>query len=290
MLFISLTLFSCKKSAEYFLESGNEKYNLYDYKGAIEDYSLAIEGDSNLAIAYNNRGLAKINLNRSIPNYPPKDKDSIKKSILSDYNMAIKLSPKMFEVYNNKAVALISLRCENGNPKYNKDVIVNLNKAIALNPKYSLAYYNRAVAKRNSSFIGAEYQDIMDDCTKAIDLNPNFAPSYIARAEIKEILNDFKGVLEDYSTAIKLCPKNSKYDLYYFRGSTKYSLKDFNGAIEDFNSALLYARNTKDSLYALKLRLYANCRIDPNSDNSKKQSLFLTKFEHSKSYKLLFKK
>ena len=264
LLFISLTLFSCKKSAEYFLESGNEKYNLYDYKGAIEDYSLAIEGDSNLAIAYNNRGLAKINLNRSIPNYPPKDKDSIKKSILSDYNMAIKLSPKMFEVY--------------------------LNKAIALNPKYSLAYYNRAVAKRNSSFIGAEYQDIMDDCTKAIDLNPNFAPSYIARAEIKEILNDFKGVLEDYSTAIKLCPKNSKYDLYYFRGSTKYSLKDFNGAIEDFNSALLYARNTKDSLYALKLRLYANCRIDPNSDNSKKQSLFLTKFEHSKSYKLLFKK
>tara|TARA_B100000768_G_C10918627_1_gene224671 strand:+ start:204 stop:422 length:219 start_codon:yes stop_codon:yes gene_type:complete len=38
---------------------GETKYNLKDYKGAIEDYNKAIEINPNYTYAYYNRGFAK---------------------------------------------------------------------------------------------------------------------------------------------------------------------------------------------------------------------------------------
>lgn len=302
MLFISITLLSCKKSAAEFVESGNKNFDLHKYYKAIEDYSLAIEADPNIAIAYNNRGLATIKL---FVNAEEKAtfSDSLKNSIINDYNKAIEFNPNMSEAYNNKAIALIILNVNSLQgqepPKIGDEIIKNINKAIEINPKYTLAYYNRAFASNyfqsnySRSIIARDYfkdknqiPSVIYDCSKAIALNPTFALSYIKRAEAKELLADYNGVIEDYTKALTICPKNTKFDLFFKRGSAKYSLKDFKGAIEDFNSAIKYTRNTKDSLYALKLRLYANCRINPNSDDSKAQSLFLTKFEKSKSYQL----
>ncbi len=48
------------QTAEDHFYSGNTKYELKDYKGAIQDYTKAIELNPNHANAYNNRGLAKI--------------------------------------------------------------------------------------------------------------------------------------------------------------------------------------------------------------------------------------
>ena len=297
MLFISITLLSCKKSAEEFVESGNKNFDLQKYYKAIEDYSLAIEADPNIAIAYNNRGLAKVKLFGNRASFIGEKSDSLKKSIIDDYNKAIEFNPKMGEAYNNKAIALIILQDRglyNLKPNDRDEIIKNINKAIEINPKYTLAYYNRAFASNYfHSIIYLKDQNqipsVIKDCSKAIALNPNFALSYIKRAEAKELLADYNGVIEDYTKALTTCPKNTKFDLFFKRGSAKYSLKDFKGAIEDFNSAIKFTRNTKDSLYALKLRLYANCRIDANSDDSKAQSLFLTKFENSKSYQLFLK-
>jgi tetratricopeptide (TPR) repeat protein len=303
MLFISITLLSCKKSAEEFVESGNKNFDLQKYYKAIEDYSLAIDADPNIAIAYNNRGLATIKLFVNVEEKATFS-DSLKNSIINDYNKAIELNPNMSEAYNNKAIALIILNVnrQQEHPKIGDEIIKNINKAIEINPKYTLAYYNRAFASNYfqsnyyRSIIARDYfkdqnkiPSVIKDCSKAIALNPTFALSYIKRAEAKELLADYNGVIEDYTKALTICPKNTKFDLFFKRGSAKYSLKDFKGAIEDFNSSIKYTRNTKDSLYALKLRLYANWRINPNSDDSKAQSLFLTKFEKSKSYQLFLK-
>jgi len=48
------------QTAEDYLESGNTKYELKDYKGAIQDYNKAIELDPKYAVTYYNRGVAKI--------------------------------------------------------------------------------------------------------------------------------------------------------------------------------------------------------------------------------------
>ena len=51
-----------QKTAEDYFNSGNAKANLKDYKGAIEDFNKVIELNPKDAFAYNNRGLAKIDL------------------------------------------------------------------------------------------------------------------------------------------------------------------------------------------------------------------------------------
>jgi len=48
------------QTAEDHFYSGNTKYELKDYKGAIQDYTKAIELNPNHANAYYNRGVAKV--------------------------------------------------------------------------------------------------------------------------------------------------------------------------------------------------------------------------------------
>jgi len=50
------------QTAEEYHNKGNAKVNLGDYRGAIQDYSKAIELNPNDAEAYYNRGNAKVNL------------------------------------------------------------------------------------------------------------------------------------------------------------------------------------------------------------------------------------
>ena len=50
------------QTAEDHFYSGNTKYELKDYKGAIQDYTKAIELNPNHASAYYSRGNAKVQL------------------------------------------------------------------------------------------------------------------------------------------------------------------------------------------------------------------------------------
>ncbi len=47
------------KTADPWLEAGDQKYDSGDYQGAISDYTSAIQINPNYADAYNNRGNAK---------------------------------------------------------------------------------------------------------------------------------------------------------------------------------------------------------------------------------------
>ena len=68
IIYISFIIFSvsihllAQSKAQVYWNSGNAKYNIADYSGAILDYDKAIENDPQYLNAYINRGLAKVKL------------------------------------------------------------------------------------------------------------------------------------------------------------------------------------------------------------------------------------
>jgi tetratricopeptide (TPR) repeat protein len=110
-----------------FTESGNDKFNLEDYSGAIADYSIAIKLNPNNAVLHCNRGLAKYHLE----NYS---------GAIADYNKAIELDPNYSTAYLNRGVVKNKLQDYRG-------AIADYSKAIELDPKSSATYYNRGLVK-----------------------------------------------------------------------------------------------------------------------------------------------
>ncbi len=70
---------------------------LKDYKGAIEDYTKAIDINPDHSNAYNNRGLSKYNL-----------KDY--RGSIEDYTKAIDIDPDHPTAYNNRNLARKDLK------------------------------------------------------------------------------------------------------------------------------------------------------------------------------------
>ena len=138
--------------AEDYFDQGYEKANRQDYKGAIEDYTKAIELKPDYAVAYNNRGNSRSNL-------------SDNKGAIEDYNKAIELKPDDAEAYSNRGVSRSNL-------SDNKGAIEDYTKAIELKPDYADAYYNRAASHEDLG----DRNSAIADYRKAVDLYPTDNP------------------------------------------------------------------------------------------------------------------
>ncbi|HEY3430385.1 MAG TPA: tetratricopeptide repeat protein [Cyclobacteriaceae bacterium] len=121
--------------AYYRLTNGN-------YKGAVEDYSLALEIDSGDPAIWLNRGLAKEKLNDLI-------------GAFSDYTQAIELRETYANAWVNRANVLLK-------QKRFQDAIDDYTIAILHQPDYGYAYINRALAKHYS-----QAPDACDDLKQA---------------------------------------------------------------------------------------------------------------------------
>lgn len=121
------------KLFDKYFYSGFSKDSLGDFEGAIEDFTKAIELDSNIindvSVTYNNRGLSKFHL---------KDYGGA----ITDYNKAIELNPNDGSTYQNRGTSKYELEDYRG-------AIADFTKAIELNPNDSVAYYNRGFSKYN---------------------------------------------------------------------------------------------------------------------------------------------
>jgi len=74
---------------EQYLKSGDTKYGLDDYKGAIEDYTKALNLNPEFVVAYSHRAVTEYRLE----DY---------KAAINDCNMAIKYNPNLAEAYFNR--------------------------------------------------------------------------------------------------------------------------------------------------------------------------------------------
>ena len=118
---------------------------LRDYEKAIASYSELVERSQD-AVAYNNRGLARYNL------------EDYQGSI-EDYTEALRLKPSDAVYYSNRGVA----RLKAGDAK---GAVSDFDEALKLNPEYASAYNNRGQAR--SSLDDAE--GAIEDLRKAAEL------------------------------------------------------------------------------------------------------------------------
>jgi tetratricopeptide (TPR) repeat protein len=109
--------------------------------------------------------------------------------------------------------------------------IADCNKSIKLDAKNAKAYNQRGLAKE-------ELEDIRGaivDYSSAIALDKH-SIYYNNRASAKDKLSDYRGAIADYSKSIETAPNDD--DAYYYRGCAKNSLQDYQGAIADYNKAI----------------------------------------------------
>jgi tetratricopeptide (TPR) repeat protein len=114
-------------TAKAFYDSGVDKYDAGDYKGAIADYDQAIKLKPDYADAHYNRGFI---LAHDLNQY---------QQALSDFDLVIRLNPKSANAYAGR-----------GNIYYQEGeiqkAIEDYTQAITISPEYSQAYYNRGIA------------------------------------------------------------------------------------------------------------------------------------------------
>jgi tetratricopeptide (TPR) repeat protein len=196
---------------------GIAKAKAGDYKGAIKDFTRAIEINPDYAGAYNDRGIAK--------------------RLSGDYAGAIEDCTKAIEINPDHAFAYAN----RGNAKINLgdyvEALEDLSKAIELNPNHFGAYSNRGIAK---GYIG-DYEGAIEDYTKAIELNPDYLGTYINRGLLKGNVGDYEGAIEDHTKAIELNPEQA--DAYNNRGWTYIKMENYLDTISDLNNALSIIEN-----------------------------------------------
>ena len=143
-LMIALTdknnLYKSRKDYEYYFNRGQDKFEVANYKGAIVDYSKALElSPIEICLVYSMRGNAKRNLG---------DLDGA----ISDQNKALNLDPLYADGYFNRS----SAKFEMGNFSC---AIDDYTKVIKINPKDSDAFFNRGKVKKEVGDIKGACKD-----------------------------------------------------------------------------------------------------------------------------------
>lgn len=203
--------FAYAQTAEDYFNSGLAKFNLQDYRGAVEDYNRAIELNPNEHRAYLLRGNTKAELQ----DYS---------GAIQDYNKAIELNPIEHLAYFLRGLVKSEL-------KDYRAAIEDYSEAIELKPNDADAYYSRGSAKAKLQ----DYMGALQDYNKVIELSPKLASAYLSRGGAKFRLEDYRGAIQDFDKAIEL---NLDYDeAYLSRGLAKISLKQKDNGCLDLSKA-----------------------------------------------------
>ncbi|MUG92530.1 tetratricopeptide repeat protein [Scytonema sp. UIC 10036] len=157
----------------YYTLRGNARQEQKDYKGAIADYNEALHLKPNFALAYNNRGLARV---------------------AWEENGAVSSVPSGLYINPKESV---------GTQKDYERAIDDFTAAIRYKPDFALAYNNRGFAR----YAQKDYEGALADYNQAIRLHPKNALLYISRAFVRYARKDDKGAIEDFNQAVRLKPE-----------------------------------------------------------------------------------
>ena len=137
-----------------FYNRGYAHFVLKQYDQALADYSTAIDLDRTMGLAYNNRALTRVILNRDL------------KGALDDADEALKLMPINLDVRETRGFIFLKLN----EPA---QALVNYEAALSLDPNRPLALYGRGLARLRLGDAGGK-----GDEEAAMSIDPEVAGEF----------------------------------------------------------------------------------------------------------------
>jgi len=198
------------------------------WENSITLFDDIIKKKPKLAMAYNNRALAKKDLGDFY-------------GAIEDFTLAIQNDPEYKWAYYNLGITLGEFGDYEGSVK-------NFDKSIALNPDHNsymmrglhfLNYYANKVYINDSSIRKFYIQKSISDFESSLKLttDPNYKIQLYKNIAIACIHSgDYAGAIPNYDKIIEIDGNNA--DAYVKRSDARYQLKDYQGALDDCNKAI----------------------------------------------------
>ncbi len=200
---LTLLLMSCapnnKKYADEYYEQGLVFYKSMEYDRSIDDFTKALE------LNPNDRENHKVYYMRGKSYFKNRQYDHA----INDFTKALEICPA-----KDKETKFLILESR-GNSYHalnkNDEALRDFSEAIALeiehvNLKY--VYHQRGWVWQSK----ADYQKASQDFYAALAIDSKLAPAYYGRAHCWDKLGNPKRALEDAKEALRLEPKNQKYE------------------------------------------------------------------------------
>jgi tetratricopeptide (TPR) repeat protein len=232
------------------------KYYLDDYRGAEDDCTEALNRNPFVTSVYQLRGLCRIQQG--------KYDDAI-----NDYKVVLKYNPDNRDIWYNRVLCRIQQKNFN-DAKLDVDTLIShwnnfakgyvlqsevymlgkdtvqavksLDKSLELDP-----YDGESWSTRGMLYLSKQQWRNADVAfSKSIHLLPKLVANYIDRALARYNVNNLRGAMSDYDTALDYDPNN--FLAHYNRGLLKAQVGDDNRAIKDFDYVL---KVEPDNLMAL---------------------------------------
>ena len=126
----NLAIANAADDAKSFFSSAEVKFGTNNFKGAVADYTKAIELDPKFADAFNSGAAAKFSLGE-------------KQGAIDDFTKSIAINPTSADTFTNRG----SVRSDLGDTQ---GATSDFTKAIEINPAFVPAYLNRAALRLDS--------------------------------------------------------------------------------------------------------------------------------------------
>jgi len=224
------------KNAYILIKRGDVYAETCDYISAVNDYTEVIKIDGACIEAYEKRG--------AVYEKEGRREESSKDYALAahyngliffeqkDYEKAIDEFLKALSFQNNFEEAWIYLAVSYHNKKEYEKALDTYTKIIEINPNEYNAWHKRGRINRD---IKKDIDTALNDFNKAISLRPDLPDPLEDRGDLYQNHGKYKEAIDDFTSAINLKP-NPRY--YYKRGFAYAYLKDRENAIKDYTAAI----------------------------------------------------
>jgi len=231
-----------------FYYRGMAKYDLKDYKGAADDFTIAIKTDSKYRDGVKIRAELKDNLKAQNDAYSNDRMDSMNTencrklsyyshgnanynlqdymAAIDDYSKFILIDPNNQEYYNSRSYAYNSRSASYYFLKRYDLAIADISKYISLKPDDPNGYNNRGLCYLTL----AKYDDAIAEFNKTIRLKPDYASAYADRGYAYMQQGKWETAIDDFNKCLKIDEETFSTNLdlaiiYYLKGNLQESKK-----------------------------------------------------------------